>query len=719
MDSLEIKWPGWETVRLIGRGSFGAVYEIQRDVFGHQEKAALKVITIPQNSGDIEELYNDGYDEESITKRFQGYLKEIVREYSLMAEMKGHSNVVDCDDLRYVQHDDGLGWDVFIKMELLTPLTKALPKTISDEQVIKIGIDMCNALILCRDRNIVHRDIKPQNIFVSKDGNYKLGDFGIAKITEHTTSGTKTGTYKYMAPEVYNGQPYGPSTDIYSLGLVLYWLLNERRTPFLSLPPQVPTSVEEEDARKRRFSGVRIPAPAHGSKTLKNIVLKACAFNPKDRFADAAEMKRALADLSVETVIEETEPETVTDGNTWICPNDETVNSGNQCRICGYKRPTRNPQRFMWLWLAITVGIVVCLISVWLIAGNQLNWGFRQINSAESAESNPSEKNAYAEAEKLLKKGDKASAAILFGKLGDYRDARSHSLKLWREVTNHNIIVADSMFMIGLNSDGTVIMTKNANDVYTEANNWRNLISIAANEGSMVGLHSDGTVSGAGRDMSFSNGRMADSVKHLKDIVAVDISMNTLAVLKSDGTVTVSGSNDEGQCDVYGWKDIVAISTGSFHTLGLRKDGTVVAVGNNDYGQCNVSGWKDIVGICADDTHSVGLKADGTVVAVGSNEDGQCDVNEWTGIVSLTAGGNRTIGITKDRGLVLAGRPGETVSEVDMLYGPDWTNLEAVSTSGFTIMGVRKDGTVVADGLYYFCNQESVEDWVDIRIPST
>ena len=106
----EYSWPGWETVRLIGRGSFGSVYEIQRDVFGDIEKAALKVISIPQNASDIDELYSDGYDDESITSTFQSHLKSIVSEYSLMRKMNGCANVVNCDDIRYVQHDDGIGW---------------------------------------------------------------------------------------------------------------------------------------------------------------------------------------------------------------------------------------------------------------------------------------------------------------------------------------------------------------------------------------------------------------------------------------------------------------------------------------------------------------------------------------------------------------------------------------------------------------------------------
>ena len=287
----QVQWPGWEVVRLIGRGSFGAVYEIQRDVFGETERAALKVITIPENDDDIEDLRVEGYDDESITSRFHSYLEDIVKEYSTMAKMKGHPNVVYCDDVKYVQHDDGIGWDIYIKMELLTPIMKCLDQVENEQLVIDLGIAMCNALVLCKERNIVHRDIKPQNIFVSQDGAFKLGDFGIAKTAERTTSGTKVGTYKYMAPEVYNNKPYGPAADQYSLGLVMYWLLNDRRTPFST---KKATASEEDEARKRRFDGEQIPPPAHGSKQLQAIVLKACAYDSKDRFTSASEMLDAL-----------------------------------------------------------------------------------------------------------------------------------------------------------------------------------------------------------------------------------------------------------------------------------------------------------------------------------------------------------------------------------------------------------------------------------------
>ena len=297
MDETKISWPGWETVQLIGRGSFGAVYEIQRKLGDEMEKAALKVISIPQNDSDIEEMYNDGYDDESITSTFQSHLNSITAEYSLIRKMNGHTNIVSCDDILQIQHADGFGWDVFIRMELLTPLAKALGTEIAEEEAVHVAKDLCAALMLCSKHNVIHRDIKPQNIFVSANGDYKLGDFGIAKTVEKTMGGTKIGTYKYMAPEVYNNNPYGHSADIYSLGLVLYWLLNERRMPFLPLPPAKLKAGMEEEARERRLRGEPLPAPAHGSKELKAIVLKACAYDPAQRYHTAAEMLQDLEKL--------------------------------------------------------------------------------------------------------------------------------------------------------------------------------------------------------------------------------------------------------------------------------------------------------------------------------------------------------------------------------------------------------------------------------------
>lgn len=85
----------------------------------------------------------------------------------------------------------------------------------------------------CQCQNIIHRDIKPENIFVSRFGEFKLGDFGIARELDRSMSGlSKKGTFSYMAPEMYKGEEYDARVDIYSLGIVLYKLCNHNRLPF-------------------------------------------------------------------------------------------------------------------------------------------------------------------------------------------------------------------------------------------------------------------------------------------------------------------------------------------------------------------------------------------------------------------------------------------------------------------------------------------------------
>ncbi len=296
----KIVWPGWTTVRLLGRGSFGAVYEIERRIGNENdvEKAAVKEISIPQSQSDIEEMRLGGYDDKSVTAHFQGIKDRIEQEYIAMAKLKGAVNIVYCDDIRSVQHDDGFGWDVYIKMELLTPLMNAL-KPLDEAKALKIGTDLCRALVMCGRVGIVHRDIKPQNIFVARDGTCKLGDFGVAKTIEGTGSASaRTGTYDYMAPEVYHGQRYGARADLYSLGMVMYWLLNDCVIPFLPHSDTPPTLEMKTQARDRRFRGEQLPPPAHGSRELKRIVLKACAFDQQDRYQSADEMLWELEKLS-------------------------------------------------------------------------------------------------------------------------------------------------------------------------------------------------------------------------------------------------------------------------------------------------------------------------------------------------------------------------------------------------------------------------------------
>ena len=297
-ENIRLPWPEWEIVKYLGGGAYGVVYEIERNISGIQEKAALKIVSRPKDNSEIESYYDNGYDEASIISSYESEIRNYIKEYKLMKELQGQSNIVSCDDFKVVPHENGIGGDIFIRMELLTSLAQVLRKKekLSEQEIIKLGKDISHALILCESKNIIHRDIKPANIMVSQFGDYKLGDFGVSKIMDHTTYATKMGTQEYQAPEVVHMEKYGHTADIYSLGITLYWLLNNRRMPFIDANGKITAELKDE-AMDKRYRGEKLPAPKNGSDELKRIVLKSCAYRPENRYASAQEVYDALEEL--------------------------------------------------------------------------------------------------------------------------------------------------------------------------------------------------------------------------------------------------------------------------------------------------------------------------------------------------------------------------------------------------------------------------------------
>lgn len=294
---LDAVWPGWTLVRKLGQGSYGGVFEIQRELpGGNLERSAFKKISIPRSQDEADLLLAKSISEQCITAHYQKQMEKLVQEYVMMRQLDTCPNIVTCQDLSYVPN--GYGWDIYFRMELLHPLKQVIQNSYAETDVIQLGIDICSALIACESVKIIHRDIKPDNIMVSSDGTFKLGDFGIAKTSEKTQTGTMAGTYNYMAPEVANRKRYGLAADIYSLGMVLYWMMNNKTMPFLPLPPQIPSAPQKQQALNRRFSGEQLPEPQNGSRELKEIVAKACAYAPEDRYHSALEMRNALEALS-------------------------------------------------------------------------------------------------------------------------------------------------------------------------------------------------------------------------------------------------------------------------------------------------------------------------------------------------------------------------------------------------------------------------------------
>lgn len=290
-----LDYQNWKPVRTLGSDSYGTVYEIARDDgFGMVDHAALKVLSIPASPEDFDALVAEGRTPEEVTALLHHQVETIARQLMAVDAISDEPNLLRCEDHVIRAHADGRGWDIYVRTELLPSLPDYLRNHPHGEaDIIRLGAGLCSALETCHRRGIVHGDIKPRNVFVG-GGNfdeqvtYKLGDFGMAQFS------AVDNTNDFMAPEVLCGAEVSPASDLYSVGMVLYWALNERRIPFVPLPP---TAVEASDlaiAREQRLRGDPLPEPLHGSQALKNVVMRACADDPAQRYASVEEFRAAL-----------------------------------------------------------------------------------------------------------------------------------------------------------------------------------------------------------------------------------------------------------------------------------------------------------------------------------------------------------------------------------------------------------------------------------------
>ena len=298
MDVIHQIWPNWTTVNEIGEGAFGKVYKVKREDLGNVSYSAVKVMHIPKDNSEINDLHRSGMDFDSIHTYFEDMVKNLLNEIQIMESLKSASNIVVIEDYQIIPRNKEIGWDIYIRMELLQDLGTFLEDHgMTRQQVLRLGMDMCQALTACEQEHIIHRDIKIDNIFFNGFHSFKLGDFGISKQLEKTQSAlSQKGTNMYMAPEVFRAEKYDHTVDIYSLGIMLYRLLNKGRFPFQPPAEEQMYASDSQKAMAQRLGNAPMPAPAMADEQLSAIILKACAYQAKDRYQSARDMLAALTE---------------------------------------------------------------------------------------------------------------------------------------------------------------------------------------------------------------------------------------------------------------------------------------------------------------------------------------------------------------------------------------------------------------------------------------
>lgn len=324
-EELKEFWPEWHVVRYIGGGAFGKVFYIYKDELGVRSDSALKILRIDGSSvvGPDSSVSNTTGSSENLSRSnvrgerdLLSVFPSFTNEIRIMETLRGAPNIVAIQDFYYRYYKERNSGHLYVRMELLTSFRDLLNKRnhtagkkstdinntgsgmlLSVPQLCKFAMDICRALIYCEDNHIIHRDIKPENLFIDRFGNYKIGDFGVSRsmATVHMAdSMTSVGTISYMAPEIYRHKAYNNTVDIYSLGLVLYQLLNQGRMPFLPKAPSTYNTSDVNSANYKRLTGEEIPPLKGVDPVLDQIIRKACAYRSEERYQSARTFYNAI-----------------------------------------------------------------------------------------------------------------------------------------------------------------------------------------------------------------------------------------------------------------------------------------------------------------------------------------------------------------------------------------------------------------------------------------
>ena len=266
---------------------------------------ALKHITIPSQKQYASVLNSMGGDMSKADDYFGQMLKNIVSEIRILNDLseKGGSNIVRYYENDIIKSENPLRYDIYILMEYLTPLDEYIEENdFRVKDVVRLGKQVLQGLALCHADHVIHRDIKDDNIFVSQNGEFKIGDFGVSKVLKGSTrADSLKGTPDFLAPEIYLGkESYTTSVDLYSLGIVLYRLLNYSRNPFLPAFPAPYLAQDEDTAFEARMSGKKPSPPCLGGEALGRVVVRAVS-DKNTRYQTADEFLEDLEQAYRET----------------------------------------------------------------------------------------------------------------------------------------------------------------------------------------------------------------------------------------------------------------------------------------------------------------------------------------------------------------------------------------------------------------------------------
>ena len=306
----------WYTEKRLGSGTDGRVYSsVRKNENGEEEKSILKTIRIGMGRNE-DKGFNSINEKDDLILTEENYnkvIKQITDNISIIQKKDDGKRFVRYEEWEVRDTSDAKGKLIMIRLEEMRSLTDILSRfSFTLEETVSLGISLCKSLKRCRDFNYVYPNLKPENVLFDENGVCKLGDFGSFSILEPSkTSIAYKRTEYYMAPELIKTGKINCTSDTYSLGLILYTLVNRGRLPFSEMYPQQVTLNGLNRSVENRVNALPLPKPKFANDALFAVISKACAFKPQDRYLTPDQMLADLKNVLDNKPFEETKYEDI------------------------------------------------------------------------------------------------------------------------------------------------------------------------------------------------------------------------------------------------------------------------------------------------------------------------------------------------------------------------------------------------------------------------
>ena len=245
------------------------------------EKYIVKIISVPASQVQYDALLLTGIcsDRESALAYFNDLANGIVDEIKALQKLSNLEGFLPIENYQIVPMEDDVGYDIYILSKYRRTLTKQFKRqAMTHLGAVNLGLDLCAALSVCRKLGYLYADLKPSNVYIPGEQEYRIGDIGFVKLDSLKYASLPEAYHSaYTAPEITDAySALNTTIDIYALGLILYQAYNDGVLP-----------VADKETGE-------ISPPAYADYEMSEIILKACATSPEDRWQDPIEIGQAL-----------------------------------------------------------------------------------------------------------------------------------------------------------------------------------------------------------------------------------------------------------------------------------------------------------------------------------------------------------------------------------------------------------------------------------------